>query len=478
MIAVKKLFSFIFVCLLIAPVVLWLVVDMSGYQDNTIRQGFPLPEHDVWFDRNYYQAVESWFQDSLPVSRPLKIFNSWLNYRLFAATSTPDVHIGIHGWLYHGRPHPSPAQLEASRQMAQRLFLDLHATEKMITASGRRLVFSVVPDKAAIYPEYLGTGHDRSQGLYRLLLAAHRRHPLTAWVPLAATLKKSKLNGSPVYGQQSAWWTCMGASAAADQILKVATLTEMPPAGQTKGNCQPVDKHLYHRLLGDNPPAAAQLAGHASGPHAVTGPSAIVYGDAYLNQLLPHLTHAFTSMQVIDSVREPSFGSQVMESNEDWVIMASGEAGLERLQLNLEALYAAVDQRMQGVVTRDIDLARATAVHGCALQNTAKGLEIRSSGAEAFFSLPVPSISTNSVFRIIKLTFSSEHQGRITIKHGTDSNAVIRKRLNRKNHYLIIPLPFSGSTVIQINPSDHPGVFILDAAEMLSFYGNSPRPRR
>ncbi len=475
-IAVKKLFSLVFVCALIAPAILWLCVDMSGYQDNTVRQGFPRPEHDVWFDRDYYQAVEGWFQESLPVGRPLKILNNWLDYRLFAAASTPAVHVGIGGWLYPGEPQSSAAQRQASQQAAQRLFLDLHAAEKMITAAGRHFVFSVVPDKAAIYPEYLGTGHHReTKGIYRALLAAHQRHPLSALVPLEATLKKAKLNGNPVYGKQSAWWTCDGAAAAAGLFLKTVGQTA-PAARGSVDQCPPADNHLYRRLLGDMLPAAAPPAGHTSGPHAVTGPSAVVYGDAHLNQLLPHLTHAFTGMQIIDSIREPSFGPQVMTSDGDWILLASGEAALNRLQLNLEALYADAHQHMQGVVTREIDLAGAAVVGGCALQRTHEGLKIRSSGAEAIFSLPIPSISTNSVFRIIKLNFSPGHLGHITVKPHTDDNLVIRKSLAREKHYLIIPLPFSGSTQIQINPSEHPGVFVLESAEMLSFYGNTPPP--
>jgi hypothetical protein len=476
MVTVKKLFSLVFICLLIAPAVLWLSVDMSGYRDNTVRQGFPLPEPDVWFDRDYYQAVEGWFRESLPVGRPLRTFNNWLNYHLFAATSTPAVHIGIHGWLYPGKPHPSPAQRQAGRQMAQRLFLDLHAAEKIITASGRHFVFSVVPDKAAIYPEYLGIGHHRApRSIYRALLAAHRHHPLTALVPLTPTLKKAKLSGSAVYGKQSVWWTCGGAAAAADQILKAASLTA-PTTGTVVGDCPPTDNFLYRQLLGDNPPAAATLAGHTSGPHAVTGPSAVVYGDAFLNQLLPHLTHAFTGMQIIDSMREPSFGPQITESDGDWILLAGGEASLERLHLDLEALYAAVDQPMKGVVSRRIDLSDATVVGGCALNNTAEGLQIRSTGPDAFFSLPIPSISTNSVFRMVKLTFATGHQGPITVKPSSDASAVIRKPLSRDNRYLIIPLPFSGSTALEINPSEHPGVFILEEAEMLSFYGDTPPP--
>jgi hypothetical protein len=81
---------------------------LRGNGDNTVRQGFPRPEASLWLDRAYYQAVEGWFQESLPAGQPLKCFHNWLNYHLFSATSTAGVHIGIHGWLYPGESQRRP----------------------------------------------------------------------------------------------------------------------------------------------------------------------------------------------------------------------------------------------------------------------------------------------------------------------------------------------------------------------------------
>ena len=98
----KKFFSLFFVILLTAPAALWLVGNLRGNGDNTVRQGFPQPDAALWRDRGYYQSVDGWFQESIPVGKPLKIFHNWLNYHLFSATATAGVNIGIHGWLYPG----------------------------------------------------------------------------------------------------------------------------------------------------------------------------------------------------------------------------------------------------------------------------------------------------------------------------------------------------------------------------------------
>ena len=289
-------------------------------------------------------------------------------------------------------------------------------------------------------------------------------------------MKKAKLNGIDVYHRQSRRWSCAGAAAAAEQILTVQEPDRPSTGSRSAPACPPPDNDLYRRLLGDEPHETIPMAGHAAGPHAVTGPAAVIYGDDYLNRLLPFITHAFNAISIIDSAREPTFGRNVMTARADLVILESGEDGLGRLHLNLESLYAAAGPQLQGVVKRDIALTAATPVTQCALDVTPGGLQIRSSGKSAFFALPPVAGSTKSVFRMAKLTFSAAHQGPIIVRTRPDAAGLIRRVLNRETRYLIMPLPFADSVEIEINPSEHPGVFTLESAELLSFCGNNPPP--
>jgi hypothetical protein len=77
-----------------------------------------------------------------------------------------------------------------------------------------------------------------------------------------------------------------------------------------------------------------------------------------------------------------------------------------------------------------------------------------------------------------RLTFSPTHRGPISVRTRPDEAGLIRRVLNRETRYLILPLPFADSVEIQINPSEHPGVFTLENAEVLSFYGKNPPPVR
>ena len=473
----KRFFALIFVILLMLPVSLWIVDHMNGNGDNTVRHGFPMPDLSVLSDKEYYQAVEGWFQESLPIGNTLKRFNNWLDYHLFDTTATQSVRIGIYGWLYPRNHTIGPNDSKALDQAGRRLFLNLYAVEKIITATGRRFVFTVVPGKDAIYPEYLRSGDEvEASPMYQALTKAHQRHPLPGFVSLEGALKKAKLNGIAVYDQRSRLWNCSGAAAAADQLIESQDLASSTAATRQNSACPPPDTDLYRQLLGEEPQVRMPVQGHTAGPHAVSGPLAVIYGDAYLDHLLPAITHAFNGMDVVDASLEPTFGGKLIKMDSDMIVLESGAANLQRLHLDLESLYAAVHNQLQGIVKRDIDLTAATAVSQCALDLGKDGLQIRSAGPEAFFSLPPSSGSTNSVFRMLKLTFTQSHQGHVTIRVRPDETGALRKTPSRSNRDLIVPLPFSDAVSIQINPSEHPGVFTLENAQLLSFYGNNPPP--
>ncbi|WP_170302167.1 sialate O-acetylesterase [Desulfosarcina widdelii] len=449
---------------------------MNGNTDNTVGQGFPMPEASLLLDKEYYRAVEGWFRNALPMGRPMQRINHWLDYHLFDTTSSKTVHIGTHGWLYPARTVPESDESTVSDEAGRRLFLDLHAVEKITAAAGRRFVFAAVPAKAAIYPEYIGSGNTLgTHSIYRTLIESQNRHPLSGFVDLETPLKKAKLGGVDVYNKRSKLWNCAGAAAAAERILEAQRLSRPAAAARPNPGCPPPDTILYRQILGETPrEVRPAVSSHVSGPHSVLGPKAIIYGDAYLNQLMPFLTHAFKGMEVIDSSLETTFGGRMIASDGDMVLLECGGDHLRRLHLDLESLYAAAKKRFQGVIKRDIALETATPVSRCALDATENGLEIRSSGPEAFFALPALPGSTGSVFRMLKLAFSPDHPGSVSILIHPDAGGAIRKTPGHGSRDLIVPLPFADRIAIQINPSEHPGVFILESAQLFSFYGTSP----
>ena len=260
------------------------------------------------------------------------------------------------------------------------------------------------------------------------------------------------------------------------QLLKAQNPARQISPIASSESCLPPEDDLYRQLLGDAPIITSAVAGPASGPHAVDGPSAVIYGGADLRQLLPFITHAFNGLEVIDSALQPTFDNKVIRPKSNLVLLLVGESELGRLHINLESLFAGAVQKMQGVLSRDIPLDGATALSQCVIDPSPQGLRIRTSGPGAFFAIPPSPGSTPSTFRMVKLTFAPSHQGRIIVRTQMQDFGPVRKNLSRETRSVIVPLPFTERVTIQVNPSEHPGVYYLERAELLSFYGSHPPP--
>jgi hypothetical protein len=148
--------------------------------------------------------------ESLPAGKPLKVFHNWLNYQLFSATSDRrgthrHPRLALSGGEQR-RPFGSGHRPAGGPSAVSGICTPL---EKMITATGRRFLFTVAPGKAAIYPEYVGSGASAAGSpVYKALLDAHARYPLAGFIRLEPALKKAKLNGIDVYHKQSRLWSC------------------------------------------------------------------------------------------------------------------------------------------------------------------------------------------------------------------------------------------------------------------------------
>lgn len=473
----KKILALTFVLLLTAPGLWWAIDQTRGNGDNTIRQGFPLPDHEIWLERGYYQAIDGWFDESLPLVSPLKKFHNWLNYHIFSASANPMVQVGIHGWLFPvADPAPGTATADL-RASGRRLLLTLHAAENIISSTKRRFLMTVVPTKAAIYPEFTARRDTTLQtSLYPALLAANRRHPLKGLVPLEPALIKAKLNGQNVFHERSRRWSCPGATAAARQILHAAGRPLPPDDIHDGSTCPAPDDDLYRLLLGEELPQSDPQSGHAAGPYMIGGPVATLYGDEWLNRLLPFLSPAFSAIDVIDAGQTPTAGGNLLTRQSDLILIESTAAHLSRLHLDIEALYRAAEPELTGVVSRALDLETARAVADCALEMTPSGLEIRASNATATFALPPVAGSTAAIFRMLKLTFSAAHQGTVTIRSAPMDSAPIEKPLSRGTRFVLVPLPFEEKITLEVSPGTNPGVFLLEHAEQISFYGDHPPP--
>ena len=96
----KKIFSLIFVFLLLTPAAAWLI-DLD-FQPQVDRIGLKPPRFNgrALFDNEYYLSFDQYFNDNFSLRSPLILTKRWLDYRIFHMTDVQGVHVGNNGWLY------------------------------------------------------------------------------------------------------------------------------------------------------------------------------------------------------------------------------------------------------------------------------------------------------------------------------------------------------------------------------------------
>jgi hypothetical protein len=96
----RKIFSLIFVFLLLAPAAVWLIDLDFGLQLDRIGLKPPRFDGRVLFNNAYYRSFDQYFNDNFSLRSPLILTKRWLDYRIFHMTDVKGVHVGTNGWLY------------------------------------------------------------------------------------------------------------------------------------------------------------------------------------------------------------------------------------------------------------------------------------------------------------------------------------------------------------------------------------------
>jgi hypothetical protein len=151
------LFSIIFMLILLLPAALSALATVSsaGKPGQHIKapgieiKGLLVPE--------YYRAWGDYLDRRLDMNRVLVKVKRWMDYRVFRMTDVPGVYVGRDGWIFP-RAAIDQRRIGACNQSQaiQRVVFDLTVLSHLAKLSGRRLMVTVAPDKAMIYPEHLG----------------------------------------------------------------------------------------------------------------------------------------------------------------------------------------------------------------------------------------------------------------------------------------------------------------------------------
>lgn len=470
----KKTFSIIFVLILLLPTAVWRIG--LDYDLNVERIGLRPPRFDgqALLSIDYYRSFDQYLNDSFSLRDPLIFLKRWLDYRLFKMTDIATVHVGNKGWLYSRQSvegiHKGACK-DASR--IEQLVLDLHAVDQLVSVSGRRFVFTVAPNKATIYPEYLGfipAGGSCRRSRYDLFLESLERHPLKGFVRLDNRLRNAKHGDRWLYNPAGTHWSALGAAVAAEAIGESVDQNTgqnwvLNPTQKESGD--PID--LARRILCLPMP----LENNAAIQMTASGPSdrldAVVYGDGYLKNLIPYLSQMMRRIEVAETDAIPSNRHVENWQTTDIILLETAESHLGTIRLDVDKIYATFEADSMLPLRYPIDLREFVPQANISLNYRAEGLEIKSVGDSSRFAIMSIPGSDGQVFRLLKLIVEAPHRDTMTLKFKTDPPLITRKALRPGLSSLYLPLPFQRTLSLSINPGSKAGLLMLQSAQLLTF---------
>ena len=470
----KKILSLLFVSLLIAPAVAWVVgLNLDMDVDRLGLEPPGLSGADL-LSNEYYLAFDQYVHDSFNLRSPLLLAKSWVGYHVFRTTDSPDVHIGRNGWLY-GRKSIEGDRKEASSEEMDvgRFVLELHALERIIQASGRGFFYIVAPDKSTIYPEFVGfvpQTDSSAPSRYDLFLENTTAHPLQSLVRLDEKLKEEKERGAQLYDKTGTTWNGVGAMVAAHVIHRQLLRhhdEKRPPDYSLLAMADNGD--LHRKLMGLSPSVEPEPVQHFVGSDRPDLPVGILYGDAFIKNLLPYMVHMFRQLDVIRADRIPSrlCGEDLIAS--DFVILEEAESEIGMTAIELDRVFSLLedDAHIPGRVP--LDLGGVVPVSHISLDLRADGLAIKSVGPQSVFALPSLSGSDHHVFRVLKLSMEASQPDLMTIESMNTPMHVRPRPLKAGHTEVYVALPFQESLSLRIGPGQKAGLFLLRSAEILGF---------
>jgi alginate O-acetyltransferase complex protein AlgJ len=265
----RILYIALFLAILLA-LGLWSLRSFSGF--STSKETTVLNGH-------WTKAVETHYDDQFPLKRLGTNLWAALDYKVFKE-GRPGVVLGKDQWLYTDEEFDAVANGEQNE--ADNLAL-IQGVRDTLKAHGTQLVMAVVPAKARLYPEHIGSVTPTAvhADLYNQFHA--RLNSIGIFAPdLLQPLEQAKNNGQ-VFLRTDTHWTPMGAEVVAQQLgAAIAShaplngdpqtfVTEAKDSAPYKGdltNYLPLDP-LFSNMLPkpdllqkrDTQPAQAQAAG-------------------------------------------------------------------------------------------------------------------------------------------------------------------------------------------------------------------------
>jgi len=205
------LLSGVFVTLISVPLILFAFGARGAPVQNRAPTERPPLTLDTLFDTESMTRLGDYLRESMPLLADLVAFDARIDRRL-RDSPNPDVVLGRGSWLFF---EDTRSQVCVDADLGAYVAENLDRAQRLVQATGRRLVVAVAPDKASIYPERLTDDFPCSQLTAQTLSRISTSAGLVSgWDELRAA-KGDEL----LYFETDTHWTSAGAAIFSELLI-------------------------------------------------------------------------------------------------------------------------------------------------------------------------------------------------------------------------------------------------------------------
>jgi len=164
----KKSTAFIYnaalIILIICPVILFLLFGKYIHSENNENRALKeMPAFSVFDISSYPSEFEAFFEDNLPFKNSLVLVNSYINYKVFKTSNSPNVIVGRDGWLFYKGAQNFGENPVADYQ-GSNLYTDaeleiiaenMQAAKEALESRGIKFTLLLIPNKERVYDKYM-----------------------------------------------------------------------------------------------------------------------------------------------------------------------------------------------------------------------------------------------------------------------------------------------------------------------------------
>ena len=195
----------------------------------------------------------------------------------------------------------------------------------------------------------------------------------------------------------------------------------------------------------------------------------MVYGDAGIDPLLPHLLPMAQSLEVLSTDRIPSGRIEEDLQSFDTILIQTTESGIQDLRIDLDRVFEQLVKDAAPVTFAPVDLSAVKPMANTALHPRDEGLEVKSLGARSTFAIIDLPGSYRRCLRVLRLTLSALQPDTMTVTCQTNPPIQVEKLIPPGRFNLYLPLPVRSTVTLRFQPGDYAGLLVLQHAEIIGF---------